>query len=306
MDLGSRTEMAYARTGYCFTYNNYTDAGVDTLKEWMVENCKYGCFQKEVAPTTGTHHLQGYLNLKRKQRMTTIQKKLVASGVALTLINANGTAENNRAYCSKPGGLDFFETGNIKVVGQGTRTDLSIVAEKIKAKRPISEVAGEHPETFIKYHRGIKELSFILEVVPAERDIEVTLLYGDSNTGKSYKARMYAKLYGDYYTLGHPNNGALWWDGYKGEASIVIDEYKGWITPTNLNAILDGYKLLLPIKGATTYARYEHVFITSNYPPEEWYSDKVVWHKEALLRRLTNIYYFKGTNHLDCTVIKQK
>lgn len=300
------TEMANARTNYCFTYNNYTPAGVDNLKQWMEDNCKYGCFQEEVAPTTGTQHLQGYMNLHKKARMTTLQKRFGPMGIPLTLINANGTPEQNRTYCSKPGGNNFWETGNLNIVGQGKRSDLSIVSEKVLGKRSIAEVAGEHPETFIKYHRGIKELYFMLDEPANERELEVVLFFGDPNTGKSYKARMYAKLYGKYYTLGQPNNGALWWDGYKGEDSILIDEFKGWIIPTHLNSILDIYKLPLNTKGGTTYARYTHVFITSNYPPEEWYSDKVVWNRQSLLRRITSIYEYRGTDYLNVTVTKLK
>jgi len=298
--------MAGVRTTYCFTYNNYDQAGVDNLKQWMTDNCKYGCFQEEVAPTTGTQHLQGYINLKKQARITTLQKRFGQIGVQLALINANGTPDQNRTYCSKPGGLNFWETGSINIVGQGKRNDLAIVSEKVLGKRSLTEVAGEHPESFIKYHRGIKELIFVLDDPAAEREMEVVLLFGDPNTGKSHKARMYAKMYGPYYTLGQPNNGALWWDGYKGELSVLIDEFKGWITPTQLNAILDKYKLPLATKGGTTYARYEHVFITSNFPPEEWYSDKVIWNRESLFRRITSIYEYRGTDHINSIVTKLK
>ena len=41
---------------YCFTFNNYPDTS-------LVDNliCKYIAYSKEVAPTTGTPHLQGYV-----------------------------------------------------------------------------------------------------------------------------------------------------------------------------------------------------------------------------------------------------
>lgn len=300
------SKLAAPRISYCFTYNNYTDAGIEALRKYLEENCKYACYQKEVAPTTGTPHLQGYMNLKKKQRMTTIQKNLVGNGIQLTLINANGTPEANRTYCSKIGGQDFWEIGDIKIVGQGKRTDLMEVAEKVLAQRPIREIALENPTEYIKYYRGINALQFAIMDIPTERPMEVVLLFGDSGTGKSTKARQYASLYGKYYTLQQPNNGAIWWDGYSGELSVIIDEYKGWITPTTLNAILDKYKLALPIKGGTTYAMYEHVFITSNFPPEEWYSEKVIWNKQALYRRLTTIYQYKGTNFEDSVVTKLK
>jgi len=105
-----------ARVGYCFTWNNYTDDGIAALKGWLTEQSKYACFQKEVAPTTGTLHLQGYINLKKPSRMTTMQKRLGELGIQLTLINANGTPAQNRIYCSKEGGSDFCEIGNLLIV----------------------------------------------------------------------------------------------------------------------------------------------------------------------------------------------
>lgn len=110
--------MAHARIAYCFTYNNYTEENIRILKEWLEENCKYACFQKEVAPTTGTRHLQGYISLKKKARMTTIQKKFGVLEIQLALINANGTPLDNRTYCSKEGGEDFWETGFLKIMAQ--------------------------------------------------------------------------------------------------------------------------------------------------------------------------------------------
>jgi len=295
-----------ARVSYCFTYNNYTEDTIYELKLWINENCKYGCFQKEVAPTTGTQHLQGYFSLKKKKTMASIQKILVQRGISLALINANGTPTQNRQYCSKPGGQDFWESGDINIVGQGTRTDLSLACDKIKNKRPLSEVASDHPETFVKYHRGLAALEFTLDKPIDEREMEVVLLFGDAGTGKSHKAAMLAKLYGSYYRLGVPNGHSVWWDGYEGEKSVIIDEFKGWLTPTQLNTILDKYKLPLNIKGRTVYAKYEHVFITSNFGIDEWWSDKVIWNRQALLRRITSVYEYRGTDHVDSVIKKLK
>lgn len=305
-DTGHRIIDLMARVAYCFTWNNYTEDRLVAFKEWLEENCKYACLQKETAPTTGTQHIQGYLNLAQKKTMGYIQKKLTDIDVRLSLLGAKGTATQNRAYCSKPGGTDFYEIGNIKIAGQGARSDLSEVAEKVLGKRPISEIANEHPETFIKYHKGINSLSFALDLPLEERPMETILYFGDARTGKSTKARMIARLYGSYYKLGMPNNGSLFFDGYKGELSLIIDEFKGWISPTYLNDLLDKYRMILNLKGSSTYAKYEHVFITSNFPPEEWWSDKVIWNKEALFGRLTSIYEFRGTSHVDSIIKKLK
>lgn len=295
-----------ARVNYCFTYNNYTEENIGKLRAWIEENCKYGCFQKEVAPTTGTHHLQGYIALKKKQRITTIQKKLGVLGIQLALINANGTPAQNRAYCSKEGGNEFWECGEINVVGQGARNDLKEACGKIKNKRTLREVADEHSEAWVRYNRGFTSLYNILDEQPEEREMDVVLLFGDAGTGKSSKARMYAKLYGKSYTLGIPSGGSLWFNGYNGESSLIIDEFKGWIQPTYLNQILDRYPLKLPIKGDFVNAKFTHVFITSNYPPEDWWNEKVIWNKQSLLRRITHIYEFRGTDYSDAIVKKLK
>lgn len=298
--------MAHARINYCFTYNNYTDANIDVLKEWLTEQTKYACFQKEVAPTTGTPHLQGYMNLQKKARMTTIQKKLGTLGIQLTLINANGSPAQNRTYCSKEGGSDFWEIGDINIVGQGNKTELQIACGKIKEKRPLDAVADEHPEAWVRYHRGFTSLHEILDEQPEEREMDVVLLFGDAGTGKSTKARMYAKLYGKSYTLGVPSGGSIWFNGYNGESSLLIDEFKGWIQPTYLNQLLDKYRMKLPIKGGFVNAKFTHVFITSNFPPEEWWSEKVIWNHQSLYRRITAIYEFRGNDYSDCIIKKLK
>jgi len=142
--------MAHARVAYCFTYNNYVEEKVVELKEWLTENCKYACLQKEVAPTTQTPHIQGYMALKKKQRMVSLQKKFGPLGITLALINANGTPEQNRTYCSKEGGFEFWETGSINIVGQGARTELEEPIRKIKEKRPLNEIANEHSEAWVR------------------------------------------------------------------------------------------------------------------------------------------------------------
>lgn len=53
------------RKQYVFTYNNYTPEGEAALKAWLGKNTKYAVYGHEVAPTTGTPHLQGYFSLKK-------------------------------------------------------------------------------------------------------------------------------------------------------------------------------------------------------------------------------------------------
>ena len=71
---------------------------------------------------------------------------------------------------------------------QGKRTDL---AEAIEVGRTegYREMAIAHPETFVKYHRGLKELLFTIEEPKEWYDTKVYIFWGPTGSGKSRKAR---------------------------------------------------------------------------------------------------------------------
>ena len=46
---------------FIFVLNNYTEEDVERLTKFP---CRYIVFAKEIAPTTGTPHLQGYCELE--------------------------------------------------------------------------------------------------------------------------------------------------------------------------------------------------------------------------------------------------
>ena len=99
-----RTQAENKKTNFCFTWNNYIVEGVsreERLVGWLEEFTKYACFGHEIAPTTGTPHLQGFFSLKKRDRTSTLQKKFQKLGIDMALIYASGNAEQNRAYCSK-------------------------------------------------------------------------------------------------------------------------------------------------------------------------------------------------------------
>jgi hypothetical protein len=103
---------------WCFTINNYTDESLLHLsllsEETRVEYLVYG---RELAPTTGTPHLQGFICLTTPFTLTALRALLPSCH----LENARGTPEQNRTYCTKDG--DFDEHGSLPSGKQGKRTD---------------------------------------------------------------------------------------------------------------------------------------------------------------------------------------
>jgi len=60
---------------WCFTWNNYTEEDVSSLKKLSdVNGMNYLLFGCEFAPTTGTPHLQGYVEFFKKKAKGGVQK----------------------------------------------------------------------------------------------------------------------------------------------------------------------------------------------------------------------------------------
>lgn len=61
---------------WCFTLNNYTPLDLKMIQKFAKAHCKYLIYGKEKAPTTGTPHLQGYLQLKVKHERKWVSERL--------------------------------------------------------------------------------------------------------------------------------------------------------------------------------------------------------------------------------------
>ena len=303
------------RSNFCFTFNNYTNLGEEALKTWLTENCKYAIFGHEIAPTTGTPHLQGYFSLTKQSRTTTIQKKLTNLGIDLALIYAKGNAKSNRDYCTKADPNSFFELGQIKAQDQGARNDLNEVVEFIKKDvKTIEELASTFPTQYIKFNRGLKDFKSIMDkkALSKERDVTVSVFYGEGGTGKTQYAISLCEKFGiSYYILSSPDSNTVWWDFYDGEKALIIDDFYGWIKPHELFRICDRYKYKVPFKGGFFHAQWLYVFITSNQEPKHFYKDEVFKRLDetAYFRRLHNIYlweYWDDEKTACCPLIKEK
>lgn len=86
-----------------FTLNNYSE---DEVTQITQEFTKLGMYimGKEVAPKTGTPHIQGYVEFKKQVYFTTLKKIMPRANIQ----QANGTRAQNIKYCSKEG--DFVST----------------------------------------------------------------------------------------------------------------------------------------------------------------------------------------------------
>lgn len=268
---------------WCFT--SYSDYIAFNEKHHSV--IKYCVWQREKCPETGRLHFQGYIELNKAIRFTGLKKIIGECHVE----PRKGTRDQARAYCMKEDtrvdGPWEFPNPEAFDSKQGKRNDLNEIAVSIK-ENGLTSTISSYPDMFVKYHKGMTALAAheLRQKVPKWRDLTVSVFWGEANSGKTRRA---FDLAGDsWFKLDFAKD--VWWDGYLGEESIIIDDFYGWIPYTQLLNILDGYPIRLQVKGGFTYACYTKVFITSNKHPSTWYPQ--IGLSPALERRLHNITEF--------------
>lgn len=264
---------------YCFTLNNPTtnDIPFSTL-----EHIRYAIWQRERGENEGTEHLQGYVELSTPQRFTYLQRVLPGAHFE----ERRGTREQAKEYCRKVETKieGPWEYGTWKDGGAGARNDLNVIKRKLDEGIDEKVIADEHFGEWLRYYKGFREYKK-LRTSHRTWKTEVTILWGESGTGKSRKCMEEAPN-------GYWKTRDEWWDAYDGEDDVIIDDFYGWLPYDFLLRLMDRYPLDVPTKGGFRRFVGKRLFITSNKPPEEWYPN--ITDKTPLLRRIDKrVHYNK-------------
>ena len=63
-----------------------------------------------------------------------------------------------------------------------------------------------------------------------------------------------------------------WWDGYSGQDTVVLDDFKDYAMPlADLQRLLDWYPLWVEVKGGSVLMLAKRYVITANNSPSDWY-----------------------------------
>lgn len=254
---------------FCFTLNNYTSEDENQVRKLPYRYLVYGY---EVGDS-GTPHLQGYVELKAATRFGKIHTTIPRAHIE----SRRGTALQASEYCKKDG--KFYEDGKISSPGQ--RTDILSMYAAVKEGKTDLEIQESHTSQYVKYYRAVDRMRYNLAKADQTfSPVEVIVRWGQAGTGKT---RYAYDTYPDLYRIDHTNS-QLWFDGYQGQETVLLDDFYGGIKYSYLLQLLDGYKFQLPVKGGFTWKQWRRVIITSNKPPSDWYSHGMT---PALQRRLT-------------------
>lgn len=270
---------------FCFTdFENKSEIDiVDRAK--ADKQCNFIILQEEKCPKTGKVHYQGYLQFASPQRWSRV-KKIVSKSAHLQA--SKGTLEQNIAYCSKSAthlrGPWQWGVGK----SQGQRLDLENCIQMVQEGKTDLEIYQANPSQFVRLKKFIGTARNMEQqkIAVTFRNVEVLIFYGDAGTGKTREA---FSVDPQLYTVPDPEGNRVWFDGYEGQCTILLDDFYGWIKYHLLLRMLDGYPIRMQTKGGFSSGCWTRVIITSNKHPSEWYQ---VGLTKALNRRITKITRF--------------
>lgn len=271
---------------WVFTVNNWTADMLSYLSTIVTQDSStsristsgsitYVIYGKETAPTTGTPHLQGYVEVSAQLSM--LQMKLLFGPLqGIHLESRKGSQRQAIDYCKKDN--DWTEHGTAK--NQGARSDLC-------STRLLALESGlRGVSRSVKNYQAIRLAEVFLTYNEEPRDWKpiVHWLWGPTGTGKSHKARLLCSE--DVYTK---SDGNKWWPGYDRHEGVIIDDFRdSWWSLTEMLRLLDRYECKVEFKGGYRQFVPITIVVTSCAHPKDCYPNT----GEAiaqLLRRIDHI-----------------
>jgi len=276
---------------WVFTLNNYNAEDERHIQETVGNIARYIVYGREIAPETNTPHLQGYVYFDSRRQRKGVARLLPRARLDV----ANGSATQNRDYCTKDG--DFYEHGDMPVDkseaqrrgGAGNAARYTTAVE-LAERGDMARIREVDPQMFLLHGPRLESL-YKPKTVPIQGDLLHEWWVGDTGTGKS---RMLWELYPDHF----PKALNKWWDGYRHQDVVAIEEWapKNDCTGSALKKWADRYPFPGEIKGGCLLGlRPKKIIVLSNYTPQQCFLNSE--DLNPILRRFTVIHFPKQSEH---------
>lgn len=256
---------------WIFTLNNYTDDDVARLRTL---DARYLIFGREIAPTTGTPHLQGYVTWTNPRALGGVRRLLPGCHVE----RARGLPSQCSDYCKKDGDYEEFGERPADPGAQGDREKdrWDDALEKAK-KGEIDEIPSD---IVLRYYNTLRKIGTDFEETPSVLANTTGIwIFGLSGAGKT---RSVFDTYPGAYLKGINK----WWCSYKNEPVVLLDDidpsHSTWIG-TFLKRWGDRYPFIGESKGGSRKIRPTKFIVTSQYKIEDIFPDQET--RSALNRR---------------------
>lgn len=266
-------------------YNGLTPQQIcdDMINRWVGECEGNTGFAAYCISCTGLPHVHLVLESNKTFRPLTTLKRLYPKAPHCEI--TRGNKKQVEDYVNKKG--QFEEKGEVVVAtsqvgeikgAQGKRTDLidcldlhRLIFEEGKTPR---EILKENPIAYKSYNLMLKMYNDKLDMtVPIKRDVKVTWLVGETETGKSHIYVELCEKYGreKVYRVAnyeHP------FDDYIDEPILVLDEFRdSYFKFSDLLNVLEGYYGKANARYINHTPQWIEVYITSPLLPYECYNN---------------------------------
>lgn len=286
------------------TINNpqKTDYSHERIKQSLetLKSLVYWCMSDEIGENQ-TYHTHLYIASASAIRFSTIKNLFQTAHIEM----ARGTSSQNKDYVFKEGkwktsekhSTNLRETheeyGEMPIERQGARNDLNDLYDMIKQGYTNFQIIEENPT----YMLNIEKIERARQIIKEDkykdtfRQMETYYLHGPTGTGKTrYVMEKYG--YSNVFRITdyeHP------FDSYKGQDVIAFEEFRSSLKIQDMLNYLDGYPLELPCRYANKIACYTKVYIISNVPINQQYTNIqneqiLTW--EAFRRRIKKVVQY--------------
>ena len=242
--------------------------------------------QVELGVLTEYRHWQILVAFKVKQRLRSV-KRIFGESCHAELSRSEASNDYVWKEETRIEGTQF-ELGEL-AVKRNNKQDWDLVFSKAKS----GNFDDIDTDILIRHYSSLKRI-YVDYATPTHRGKqEVHIFWGVTGSGKSHTA---FELAGDDYYLKSPLT--KWFDGYRGQETIIIDEFRGIIDVSHLLKWLDQYPCNVEVKGYQTYLRTKKWIFTSNLNPVDWYPTLDYETLMALRRRFTNVVHYSDPFNL--------
>ncbi len=232
------------------------------LARWQSLNesqIRYAAYVVEQGDKGGKTHIQGFIHFQRPVALTTIKNRLKSNSIHIEWVMNDEAAVH---YCTKPHdgcsckhckkgeGKRLYgpvEIGEMPDYGSKTsESPTEMLTKMIEQGLTDEQIAENAPWAILRHSRGIAALRFALTKQKSKqwRNVEVILLTGDAGTGKTAWAIEDSE---DGYFKPDLSKKEIWFDGYQGERTLILDDFRGSSCKIEqLLKLLDGHQLSIP------------------------------------------------------------
>lgn len=289
---------------WCFTLNNYTAEECAAIA--TISSANYIVYGKEVAPTTGTPHLQGFIYFRDQKTLSAVKK--ILPRCHLSVKSEWSSFQAAAGYCKKgntpddqkpvPLGWahfcdlaheswDGFECGtrprDAKEKGEAEIERYQVAWEQAKAGK-FEEIDAD---IRVRHYATLQRIAHDHAPRLPTLDTLVNVWYwGLSGGGKSRRVR---EMYPDAYVKPASTK---WWDNYMQEPVVILEDWD-IKAPPDICAMLkvwsDHYPFRGESKGGSQMMRPERLIVTSNYTLDECFRTDWKGLYEPLSRRFTEV-----------------